>query len=113
MNASTCTEGSGIGAGSVVSPVSCRTCARSSPCWYLSSQYICDSCATRRAVRRARTRDGSATASAAAATAHARIMALSYCRPMSDSRKTLLVLDRDEEMRETLTSVLRRDFRVL
>jgi DNA-binding NtrC family response regulator len=32
---------------------------------------------------------------------------------MSDSRKTLLVLDRDEEMRETLTSVLRRDFRVL
>jgi DNA-binding NtrC family response regulator len=32
---------------------------------------------------------------------------------MSDSRKTLLVVDRDEEMRETLTSILRRDFRVL
>jgi DNA-binding NtrC family response regulator len=32
---------------------------------------------------------------------------------MSDSRKTLLVVDRDEEMRETLTSILRRNFRVL
>ena len=32
---------------------------------------------------------------------------------MPDSRKTLLVVDHDEEMRETLTSILRRDFRVL
>ncbi len=32
---------------------------------------------------------------------------------MADRRKTLLVVDSDEEMRETLTGVLRRDYRVL
>src|SRR3954471_3256469 len=33
--------------------------------------------------------------------------------PMPDSRKTLLVVDYDEGMRETLTSIFRREFRVL
>jgi len=32
---------------------------------------------------------------------------------MPDSRKTLLLVDADEEMRETLTSIFRKDFRVL
>ncbi|HEU4690036.1 MAG TPA: sigma-54 dependent transcriptional regulator [Vicinamibacterales bacterium] len=32
---------------------------------------------------------------------------------MADRRKTLLVVDSDDEMRETLTGVLRRDYRVL
>jgi DNA-binding NtrC family response regulator len=32
---------------------------------------------------------------------------------MADRRKTLLIVDSDEEMRETLTGVLRRDYRVL
>ena len=32
---------------------------------------------------------------------------------MSDRRKTLLVVDGDEEMREALTAALRRDYRVL
>lgn len=32
---------------------------------------------------------------------------------MADRRKTLLIVDQDEEMRETLASVLRRDYRVL
>jgi DNA-binding NtrC family response regulator len=32
---------------------------------------------------------------------------------MADRRKTLLVVDSDEEMRETLTAALRRDYRVL
>jgi two-component system, NtrC family, response regulator PilR len=36
-----------------------------------------------------------------------------YSRPMPDRRKTLLVVDSDEEVRETLTAVLRRDYRVL
>jgi response regulator RpfG family c-di-GMP phosphodiesterase len=32
---------------------------------------------------------------------------------MSDRRKTLLIVDNDDAMRESLTGVLRRDLRVL
>ena len=32
---------------------------------------------------------------------------------MSDRRKTVLIVDDDEGMRETLTVILRRDYRVL
>ena len=32
---------------------------------------------------------------------------------MSDRRKTILIVDDDEGMRETLTAMLRRDYRVL
>ena len=32
---------------------------------------------------------------------------------MPDSRKTLLVVDDDEAMRDTLTTIFRRDYRVL
>jgi DNA-binding response OmpR family regulator len=32
---------------------------------------------------------------------------------MSDRRKTVLIVDDDEGMRDTLTAVLRRDFRIL
>ena len=32
---------------------------------------------------------------------------------MSDKRKTILIVDDDEGMRETLTAMLRRDYRVL
>jgi DNA-binding NtrC family response regulator len=32
---------------------------------------------------------------------------------MADRRKTVLIVDDDEGMRDTLTAVLRRDFRVL
>src|SRR5678815_2167987 len=37
-----------------------------------------------------------------------------YSRPpMSERRKTVLIVDDDEGMRDTLSAVLRRDFRVL
>ena len=32
---------------------------------------------------------------------------------MADRRKTVLIVDDDEGMRDTLTAVLRRDFRIL
>src|SRR5262245_43362976 len=38
---------------------------------------------------------------------------LYFAVPMADRRKTLLVVDSDEQMRETLTAALRRDYRVL
>src|SRR5688572_27889918 len=114
------------GAACAPGDVSRCSCTRSSPCWYFSSQYICESCSRRRAVLRALRHARTAAARAAMATNHRKVIASSHpCRftgsqpasilgaSMTERRKTLLIVDDDEGMRDTLTAMMRRDFRVL
>src|SRR5689334_3549519 len=72
---------------------------------------MCDNSASWRALRRACTYAASATISAATATTHSVIPV--YLPPMAARRKTVLVIDANEESRERLSQTLRRDYRVI
>ena len=126
------TEGASGAAGGTSPDMRCIR-ARSSPCWYRNSQYISDSCVTRFAVRRARLQATSATTSEALTMDQRRIITRSsdllnlpylstfgrvkeraiLAARMSGRTKTVLIVDHDETMREDLTAILKRDYRVL
>jgi two-component system response regulator AtoC len=116
------TEGSDL-------PWSWSICARSWPCSYRSSQYDSTTWSSRRPIRRARASAATAIATASRVNT-ARIVnethlierlatvstACDNTLPpgtMSHKPKTVLIVDDDEGMRDTLTAILKRDYRVL
>src|SRR5437588_7804836 len=111
------------------------TRARSWPCSYRSSQYDSVSRSRRRDTRRALKRAAAAVARAAPLSSQRKVTKIGtlsnglqqcqppdtipagFCRflrkPMTHKPKTVLIVDDDEGMRDTLTAILKREYRVL